>query len=122
MSRTSAECGSRRRHHAEAFAHLLSDLGITKSHSGSHVWSDNPSSEAHFKTLKYRPNFPKRFGALEDARVHLTDFFAWYNTNHWHGSLGLHTSHDVHHGLADARNAAPFLRKHPELGRPSPQC
>ena len=91
---------------AKPVAHLLSDLGITKSHSRPHVSNDNPYSEAHFKTLKYRPNFPKRFGALEDARAHLTDFFAWYNTEHRHSSLGLHTPHDVHHRLAETRNAA----------------
>ena len=101
-------------------AHLLSDLGITKSPSRPHVSNDNPYSEAHFKTLKYRPNFPPRFGSLEDARAHLTDFFTWYNTEHRHSGLGLHTPHDVHHRLADARNAARALvvttayRTHPE--------
>ena len=105
---------------AKPVAHLLSDLGITKSHSRPHVSNDNPYSEAHFKTLKYRPDFPKRFGSLEDARAHLTDFFAWYNIEHRHSSLGLHTPHDVHHCLADARNAARAVvlttayRAHPE--------
>ena len=91
---------------AKPVALLLSDLGITQSHSRPRVPNDNPYSEAHFKTLKYRPHFPKRFGSLEDARAHLTDFFAWYNTEHRHSSLGLHTPHDVHHRLADARNVA----------------
>ena len=84
---------------------LLADLGVTKTHSRPHVSNDNPYSEAHFKTLKYRPDFPERFGALEHARAHGTDFFAWYNTEHRHRSLGLHTPHDVHHGLAAARRA-----------------
>jgi putative transposase len=94
---------------AKPVAQLLSELGITKSHSRPHVSNDNPYSEAHFKTLKYRPNFPKRFGSLEDARAHLTDFFAWYNTAHRHSGLALHTPHDVHHRLAEARNTARAL-------------
>ena len=85
---------------------LLAELGVTKSHSRPHVSDDNPYSEAHFKTLKYRPDFPPRFGALEDARAHCVDFFRWYNTEHHHSSLGLHTPDDVHHGRAAARNAA----------------
>ena len=84
---------------------LLADLGITKTHSRPHVSNDNPFSEAQFKTLKYRPDFPERFGSLEDARAHGTDFFPWYNTEHRHSSLGLHTPHDVHFGLAEARRA-----------------
>ena len=85
---------------------LLADLGITKTHSRPHVSNDNPYSEAQFKTLKYRPDFPERFGSLEDARAHSTDFFRWYNTEHRHSSLGLHTPHDVHFGLAEAKRAA----------------
>jgi putative transposase len=85
---------------------LLAELGVTKSHSRPHVSDDNPYSEAQFKTLKYRPDFPARFGSLEDARAHCTDFFRWYNTEHRHSSLGLHTPSDVHHGVAAARNAA----------------
>jgi putative transposase len=90
-------------------AFLLADLGVTKTHSRPHVSNDNPYSEAHFKTLKYRPDFPERFGALEDARAHCADFFAWYNTAHRHSGLGLHTPHDVHHGLAAARQLARAL-------------
>lgn len=82
---------------------LLADLGVTKTHSRPHVSNDNPYSEAQFKTLKYRPDFPERFGSLEDARAHCTDFFPWYNTEHRHSGLGLHTPHDVHFGLAEAR-------------------
>ena len=85
---------------------LLAELGVTKSHSRPHVSDDNPYSEAQFKTLKYRPDFPARFGALEDARAHCVDFFRWYNTDHHHSSLGLHTPSDVHHHLAAARHAA----------------
>ncbi len=85
---------------------LLADLGVTKTHSRPHVSNDNPYSEAQFKTLKYRPDFPARFGALEDARCHSGAFFRWYNTAHRHSALGLLTPHDVHHGRADAKRAA----------------
>ena len=86
-------------------AFLLADLGVTKTHSRPHVSNDNPYSEAHFKTLKYRPDFPARFGSIEDARAHCVDFFPWYNTDHRHSGLGLHTPRDVHFGLAEARRA-----------------
>ena len=87
-------------------AFLLADLGVTKTHSRPHTSNDNPYSEAQFKTLKYRPDFPERFGSLEDARAHCVDFFAWYNTAHRHSGLALHTPHDVHHGLAGQRQRA----------------
>jgi putative transposase len=84
-------------------AFLMADLGVTKTHSRPHVSDDNPFSEAHFKTLKYRPDFPERFGCIEDARSFCGDFFTWYNTGHHHSGIGLLTPHDVHHGLAAAR-------------------
>ncbi len=87
-------------------AFLLADLGITKTHSRPHVSNDNPFSEAQFKTLKYRPAFPERFGSIQDARAHCHVFFPWYNTEHHHSSLGLLTPSDVHHGLAEQRVAA----------------
>ncbi len=86
-------------------AFLLADLGITRTHSRPHVSNDNPYSEAQFKTLKYHPSFPDRFGSLEHGRAHGTDFFPWYNTVHRHSGLGWHTPHEVHHGLAAARRA-----------------
>jgi putative transposase len=82
---------------------MLADLGVTKSHSRPHVSNDNPFSESQFKTMKYRPDFPERFGSIEHGRAHSQDFFAWYNLEHRHGGLGLLTPHDVHHGLAGAR-------------------
>jgi putative transposase len=85
---------------------LLADLGVTQSHSRPHVSNDNPYSEAQFKTLKYRPGFPARFGSIEAARAHCQDFFPWYNHDHRHGGLGLHTAADVHHGRARAVHAA----------------
>ncbi|MFT5433930.1 MAG: putative transposase [Myxococcota bacterium] len=91
---------------SKAVALLLSDLGVTKSHSRPHVSDDNPFSEAQFKTLKYRPDFPKNFGCLEDARAHCVDFFAWYNTEHHHSGLAMFTPHDVHHGHVEQRLAA----------------
>jgi putative transposase len=84
---------------------LLADLGITQSHSRPHVSNDNPYSEAAFKTLKYRPAFPARFPSVEAARAHCQDFFRWYNNEHRHGGLGLHTAADVHHGHAPAIQA-----------------
>jgi len=78
---------------------LLADLGVTKTHARPHVSNDNPFSEAQFKTLKYRPTFPARFGSIQDARAYCDGFFAWYNTEHRHSGLGLLTPHDVHYGL-----------------------
>ena len=79
---------------------LLADLGVTKSHSRSHVSNDNPYSEAQFKTLKYRPDFPRQFGSLEDARSFCQQFFAWYNGVHRHSGIGFHTPAYVHYGRA----------------------
>ena len=79
---------------------LLADLGVTKSHSRPHVSNDNPFSESQFKTMKYRPEFPERFGSLEDARTFCRDFFSWYNTQHYHSGIGLLTPEQVHDGLA----------------------
>jgi putative transposase len=83
-------------------AFLLADLGVTQSHSRPHVSDDNPYSEAQFKTLKYRPDFPGRFSCIEAARVHCQRFFGWYNDEHRHSALGLHTPADVHYGTAEA--------------------
>jgi len=81
-------------------AHLLADLGVTKTHSRPHVSNDNPFSEAHFKTVKYMPSFPQRFGCIQDARAFLTTFFAYYNTEHRHSGIAMMTPHQVHYGLA----------------------
>ena len=83
-------------------AFLLADLGVTQSHSRPHVSDDNPFSEAQFKTLKYRPDFPTRFDSIEAARLHCQRFFAWYNEQHRHTGLGLHVPADVHYGTANA--------------------
>ena len=88
---------------AKSVALLLADLGVTKTHSRPHVSNDNPYSESQFKTLKYSPEFPERFGSLQDARSFLLDFFQWYNTMHHHSGLGLLTPFDVHYGLAESR-------------------
>jgi putative transposase len=125
-------------------AFLLADLGVTKSHSRPHCSNDNPFSEAQFKTLKYRPDFPDSFGSLEDARAFCAVFYRWYNHDHRHSGIGMHTPFDVHHGhaatvrqarahtLTEAYAAHPdrFVRKHPEppalpgtawINRPHPQ-
>jgi putative transposase len=109
-------------------AFLLADLGVTKSHSRPHCSNDNPYSEAQFRTLKYRPDFPDRFGSIEQARAFCQQFFAWYNDEHRHSGIAWHTPHSVHYGLhrdvhavradvlaaAYARNPERFVRKRPE--------
>jgi putative transposase len=90
---------------SKTVAQLLADLGVTKTHSRPHVANDNPYSEAQFKTLKYRPDYPQTFGSVEDARTWTRAFVAWYNHKHHHSALGLLTPAVVHHGLAaDVRN------------------
>ena len=79
---------------------LFSDLGITASHARPRVSNDNPFSEAQFRTVKYRPEFPGRFGALEHARGVSRDLFAWYNDAHHHSGLSYLTPADVHYGRA----------------------
>ncbi len=91
---------------SKSVAFLLADLGVTKTHSRPHTSDDNPYSEAQFKTLKYRPDFPERFGSLEDARSFCQVFFPWYNTEHRHTGIGLLTPEVLHYGLADAVRAA----------------
>ena len=85
---------------SKAVADLLVDLGIVKSHSRPYVSDDNPYSEAQFKTLKYQPDFPARFGSVEDARTHCAPFFTWYNTQHLHSGIGMMTPESVHVGRA----------------------
>jgi putative transposase len=84
---------------------LLSDLSVQKTHSRPHVSDDNPYSESQFKTLKYRPDFPERFGSEQDARAHVQKFMRWYNEEHHHSGLAMLTPSDVHHGRSDGRLA-----------------
>ena len=99
---------------------LMADLGVTKSHSRPSVSNDNPYSESQFKTMKYRPEFPERFGSIQDARAFCQTFFPWYNTEHYHMGLGLLTPEDVHYGRASRilEDRKDVLRvayeKHPE--------
>jgi putative transposase len=111
---------------------LLADLGVTKTHSRPHVSDDNPYSESQFKTLKYRPEFPERFGSIEDARVFCQRFFPWYNQEHHHSGIALLTPEMLHYGMAAevirqrqqvlnqayARNPERFVRARP---KPLPQ-
>lgn len=108
---------------------LMAELGVTKSHSRPHTSNDNPFSEAGFKTMKYRPDFPARFGSIQDARAFCRGFFEWYNTQHRHSGIAMMTPEQVHYGrsgivlerrakvLAEAYNAHPerFVR-----GMPAP--
>lgn len=116
---------------AKSMAFMLADLGITKTHSRPHVSNDNPFSESQFKTLKYRPEFPDRFGSPEHAHSCCGNLLHWYNTEHHHVGLGLFTPHDVHYGLAAAKHEqrarvlADAFAQHPERfpnGRPSPRA
>jgi putative transposase len=99
---------------------LLADLGVTKTHSRPHVSDDNPYSESQFKTLKYRPTFPERFGSIEDARVFCQGFFPWYNREHRHSGIGLMTPEVVHYGKGELTTTqrelvlAAAFRIHPE--------
>lgn len=107
---------------------LMADLGVTKTHSRPHLSDDNPFSESQFKTLKYRPQFPERFGSIQDARGFCQLFFPWYNTEHHHGGIGLLTPEVLHHGRAEEvirsrqevlnqayqRNPERFVRAHPK--------
>jgi putative transposase len=115
---------------SKTVALLLADLGVTKTHSRPHVSDDNPFSESQFKTLKYRPGFPDRFGSIEHSRTHCREFFEWYNNEHRHSGIGLLTPHDVHYGLVQerleqrARVLAAAHAAHPERfvqGAPRPQ-
>jgi len=82
-------------------AQLMATLGVTKSHSRPHVSNDNPFSESQFKTLKYRPGFPDRFGSQQDAQAFCGEFFRWYNDEHYHSGLGMLTPGSVHYGHAE---------------------
>jgi hypothetical protein len=99
---------------------LLADLGVTKTHSRPHTSDDNPFSEAQFKTLKYRPGFPGRFGSIEEARSFCQGVFPWYNQEHHHAGIGLLTPYVVHHGQAEQVQEASLrvlseaYRAHPE--------
>ena len=86
-------------------AFLLADLGVTKTHNRPYTSTDNPYSEAQFKTLKYRPGFPQRFDSIEHARAFCRDFFHWYNHAHRHSGIGLMTPATVHHGHAQHTHA-----------------
>ncbi len=85
---------------SKSLALLLADLGVVKTHSRPHVSDDNPFSEAQFKTLKYRPGYPDRFGSIEDARRFCQQFFAWYNHEHHNSGIHLLTPANVHYGQA----------------------
>src|SRR3970282_960707 len=92
---------------SKTVALLLADLGVTKPHSRPYTSTDNPFSEALFKTAKYRPEIPARFGCLEHARQVFAPLFAWYNTEHRHSGFAMLTPQDVHDGLAASRPPRP---------------
>lgn len=108
-------------------AFLMADLGITKTHSRPYTSNDNPYSEAQFKTLKYRPEFPSRFGSIEHARSFCGPFFNWYNQEHHHSGIGFLTPEVLHYGKAEEmtaiRQAALMAAyaEHPERFNKPPQ-
>jgi putative transposase len=87
---------------SKTVAQMLIDLGVSKSHSRPHTPNDNPFSEAQFKTMKYRPDYPTRFDSIVEARYWARAFFHWYNHEHHHSRLGLMTPEAIHHGKAAA--------------------
>ena len=108
---------------------LLADLGVTKTHSRPYTSTDNPYSEAHFKTMKYRPEFPTRFGSIQDARSFCVRFFDWYNNDHRHSGIAMMTPATVHYGRGQQVQAvrrdalAAAYERNPERfvkGRPQP--
>jgi putative transposase len=117
---------------SKVIAQLLSDLGITKTHSRPNVSNDNPFSESQFKTMKYRPEYPNRFGSIQDARAFAVDFFYWYNEEHHHSGIALYTPSDVHYGRVEQiqqdrqtaldaayqRHPNRFVNKPPEAAMP----
>ncbi len=122
-----ADRGASMRSRSVAF--LLAELGVTKSHSRPHTSNDNPYSEAGFKTMKYRPNFPDRFGSIYDARLFCREFFDWYNATHRHSGIAMMTPEQVHYGRAGlvherrAKVLAEAYADHPErfvAGQPEP--
>jgi putative transposase len=117
---------------SKGVALLLADLGVTKTHSRPHVSNDNPYSESQFRTLKYRPEFPERFGSLQHARDFCVPFFGWYNNKHRHSGISLLTPEMVQYGrgeevlkarhevLLAAYQAHPnrFVRRPPQPAKP----
>jgi putative transposase len=95
-----ADRGSAMRSKPVAF--LLADLSVTKTHSRPYTSNDNPYSESQFRTMKYRPEFPDRFGCIQDSRSFCQRFFPWYNDDHRHSGIGMMTPAMVHYGLAPA--------------------
>jgi putative transposase len=87
---------------AKNVANLMCDLGVDKTHSRPHVSNDNPFIESHFKTVKYRPDFPDKFGGVHDGRAHLPPFFEWYNNEHQHSGIAYLTPASVHYGRAQS--------------------
>jgi putative transposase len=108
---------------------LLTDLGVRRTHSRPHVSNDNPYSESQFKTMKYRPDFPKKFGCIEDARAFCVLFYEWYNQEHHHSGIAFMTPNVVHYNMAEDIHEKRCItleqayQKHPERfvnKRPTP--
>ena len=94
---------------SKAVSVLLADLRIGRTHSRPHVSNDNAYSEAGFKTLKYAPDFPGRFGCIQDARAFVGPFLDFYNHHHRHSGIGYHTPASIHFGTAGVVRAGRAL-------------
>jgi putative transposase len=110
-------------------AHLLEQLGVAKSHSRPYTANDNPYSEAQFKTMKYRFDYPDRFQSIQQARNWARSFISWYNFEHFHSGIGLIPPAALHFGYAQQlfdrrqRTLDSAFQLHPERfinGRPQP--
>jgi putative transposase len=105
---------------SHSVARLLGSLGVTRSLNRPHVSNDNPYSESHFKTMKYCPDFPQRFGSYEDAHAFCRRFFEHYNNEHYHSGIGLLTPGSLHYGQAESiisarsETLAAAWQQHPE--------
>ena len=115
---------------SRTLADLLGELGVERSFSRPHVSNDNPYSESQFKTLKYHPSYPERFGSIEDVGSHMRAFFKWYNTEHRHSGIAMMTPEVVHTGRSEQvwnsrkKTLQRAYQKHPERfvkGNPEPR-
>ncbi len=86
---------------SQTVSQLLEKIGVLKTHNRPYTSNDNPFSESHFKTLKYRPEFPDRFESIEQAEKFCRNFFDWYNNMHYHSGILFLRPSSVHYGLAD---------------------
>jgi transposase InsO family protein len=91
---------------SKPLASLLADMDIRRTHNRPRTSNDNPYSESQFKTMKYTPDYPERFASIGETRAWMAAFTTWYNHEHRHSGIGLHTPASVHYGTAEDVRAA----------------